>query len=73
MHKTQLENYQSADKTEAPWLSVYFGQFFMYEKTPSLTGSATWFYVLELSVHTSSEKWNKNWILNLYFPLEMES
>lgn len=72
MHKTQLDNYQSADKTEAPWLSIYFQQFFMYEKTPSLTGSATWFYVLELSVHTSSEKWNQNWILKLYFPLEME-
>lgn len=56
LHTVQLDNYQSAYKTEALWFSTYFAQFFMYEKTPSLTGSGTQFCVLELSVHTSSEK-----------------
>lgn len=72
MHTAQLD-YQTTDKTEASWMSTYFAQVFMYEKTPSLTGSGTQFYVLKWSVHTSSQKWNQNWILKLYFPLHMES
>lgn len=55
MHTAQLDNYQLIRRKLHGCLFTLHS-FFMYEKTPSLTGSGTQFYVLELSVHTSSEK-----------------
>lgn len=37
----QLDNYQSAGKTESSWMSAYFALSFMDEKNPSLTGRST--------------------------------